>query len=297
MCCSPVARLSRSTAPRRHVSYCTGLLSETRGGDGGIGRQAVNAEQSGDGQQQGAGQPASAAPRGDWRNWLLSATARAGVATGFLLTPTVREQLGDVAVAALSVFISAALVGTLAGHWYVARRGTRRDLAADAFAVLALVPAAIVAAGIQGADDRFGGRTVYVLAALAATTLTFAIVALIARMDERIEFGQAALGALGGALSLAALIGNPHRYSTADSWQPLSLAWIVAALATLLFSVLPTAARSAFPLVVYALFALAAILWPVDRATQQGGADTLSVLTLIIAGAAMVLIAPSSQRR
>jgi len=232
-----------------------------------------------------------------WRTWLLSATARAGVATGFLLTPAVRAQLGDAAMAALALFIAAALILTLVGHWYIVRGAVRRDLAADAFAVLALVPAAIVAAGIQGAEDRFGGRTANVLAALGATVLIFAIVALIAQMDERIVFGEAAIGALGGALTVAVLIGNPNRFTTADSWQALTIAWMVAALATAVFGLSPAALRSAIPIVVYALFALVVVLLPVDRPTQQSGANTLSILALLVAGATMVLVAPANSSR
>ncbi len=191
----------------------------------------------------------------DWRKWLLSGTARASVATGFLLFPAVRAQLGDAAMAGLSLFLAAALVMALVSHWYIARRAAHWDLAADAFSVVALVPAAIVAAGIQGAEDRFGGRTVNVLAALGATTLIFAIVALIARLDERIEFGEASIGALGGALTFAILIGNPNRFTTAEAWKALTIAWMVASVSTVVFGLSPAAIRRALPVAVYALFA------------------------------------------
>lgn len=241
------------------------------------------------------GQSAGAA--GNWRNWLLSATARAGVATGFLLTPTVQTQLGDATTVALSLFISAALVMTLLGHWYLARGQARRDLAADAFAVVALVPVGLVAAGVQGADDRFGGRTTNVLAALTATILIYAIVALIARMDERLDFGDAVIGSLGGALTLVVLIGNPNRLATADAWQALSIAWMVAAVATVVYGVLPTVARAVLPVVVYGAFALVIALLPADGLNQESGADRLAILALLITGAAMVLIAPTGSKR
>lgn len=239
----------------------------------------------------------SAGAGANWRNWLLSATARAGIATGFLLTPAVREQLGDASIAALSVFIAGALIMTLIGHWYFVRGQARRDLAADAFAVVALVPVGIVAAGIQGAEDRFGGRTANVLAALTATILIYAIVALIARMDDRLEFGDAAIGSLGGALSLAVLVGNPNRFATAELWQALSVAWMVAAVATVIYGVAPAIARSAIPVVVYGVFALVVALLPANELNQQSGADTLAILALLTTGAAMVLIAPTSLKR
>lgn len=232
----------------------------------------------------------------DWRVWLLSATVRAGVATGFLLTPTVRIQLGEAAIAALSLFIGIMILGVMAGHWYIVRRTARRDLAADAFAVIALAPSAIVAAGIQGADDRFGGRTANVLAALGATILIFAIVALIAGLDDRLTFGDASIGALGGALTLAVLVGNPERYPSGEAWQALSIAWMAAALATAMFGFMPSGARSALPVAVYALFALAVILIPVNRPNEETGVETLSVLALIVAGAIIVLVAPAGSR-
>lgn len=230
-----------------------------------------------------------------WRNWLLSGTARAAVATGFLLTPTVRVQLGGAAIAALCVFISLILATILAGHLYFARGSARRDVAADIVAVVAVVPSAIVTAGIQSAEDRFGGRTTNLLAALATTTLIFAIVALVARLDERLDFGEATVGALGGALTVAAMIGSPDRYSTSDAWQGLTIAWMIAAVATVVFGVLPVVARTPFPLIVYAIVAAGFAIIPVERsaASPDSGIESLSVLTLIVAGAIMVLIAPA----
>ncbi len=240
---------------------------------------------------------ANAGASAGWRNWLLLATARVGVATGFLLTPTVRQQLGDAAVAALAVFLALVLLMTLVGHWYLVRGQARRDLAADAFAVLTLTPVGIVAAGIQGAEDRFGGRTANVLAALAATILIFAIVALIARMDDRLDFGDAALGALGGALAVAVLIGNPNRFAVADMWQALSVAWMAAAVATVVYGLLPARVRASLPLVTYGVFALVVALLPASQLNQESGADTLAILALLTTGAAMALIAPTGSSR
>jgi hypothetical protein len=228
---------------------------------------------------------------------LLSATARATVATLFLLTPTVRAQLGDASMAALSAFIATCLCLAIAGHRYVARQRARRDLAADAFAVLAVVPAGLTAAGIQGADDRFGGRTVNVLAALASVTLIVAILALIARMDGRMTFGQATLGSLGGALTLAALVGNPGRFVTTDAWLYLSVAWMVAGAASASFIVLGRRARAVVPILVYAAFTAIVALLPAESSRNTEGLDELSLLTLAVTGAIIVLIAPAGDSR
>jgi hypothetical protein len=48
---------------------------------------------------------------------------------------------------------------------------------------------------------------------------------------------------------------------------------------------------------VYALFALVVVLLPIDRPTQQSGANTLSILALLVAGATMVLVAPGNSSR
>jgi hypothetical protein len=228
----------------------------------------------------------------DWRVWLLSATARAGVATGFLLVPTVRVQLGDASLAALCLVLAGGLAAALAGHLYVARERARRDLAADAVAVVALVPAAIVAASIHGADDRFGGRTENALAALATATMIFAIVALVARADERITFADASVGALGGALTLAAVIGNTPRFASGDVWQALSLAWMVAAASSVVFAVSPDRLRAFIPVAVYASFSLVIVLLPADTPSQSVNTGSLPIMALIATGAIMLLIAP-----
>ncbi len=232
----------------------------------------------------------------DWRVWLLSATARAGVATGFLLVPTVRLQLGDASLAVLCFVLAGCVVATLAGHLYFVRERARRDLAADAIAVLALVPAAIVAASIQGADDRFGGRTENVLAALGAATMIFGIVAIVARADHRITFADASLGSLGGALALAAIIGSSPRFSGGDVWQALSLAWMVAALSSLVFAMLPGRARALLPIAVYGTFSLAILLLPADTPNQSVNTSSLPAMALIATGAVMLLTAPGKRR-
>lgn len=227
-----------------------------------------------------------------WRVWLLSAAARTGAATGFLLVPNVRVQLGDAAMSVVCFVLAGCLAALGAGYVYVTQQPTRRDLAADAVAALALVPSAIVAASIQSADDRFGGRTENVLAALAATAMIFAIVALIARVDNRAGFGEATLGALGGALSLAAVIGNTARFPTGDVWQALALAWMVAATASLLFAVLPKPIRTILPLATYAIFALVITQLPAEVTANPVETGSLPTMALIATGAIMVLIAP-----
>lgn len=236
-------------------------------------------------------QRATGLPAG-WRAWLLSATARAGVAIGFLLVPNVRVQLEDAAISVVCMVLAGCLAALAAGHVYVTQQPARRDLAADAVAVLALVPSAIVAASIQSADDRFGGRTENVLAALTATAMIFGIVALVARADRRAGFGEATLGALGGALSLAAVTGNTARFPTADVWQALALAWMVAASASLLFALVPRPLRTVVPLVAYAGFALLITQLPAEATANPVEAGSLPVVALVATGAIMVLIAP-----
>jgi hypothetical protein len=232
----------------------------------------------------------------DWRGWLLSATARASVATGFLLVPTARAQLGDATLAILCFVLAAGLIAAMATHWYVARERARRDLAADALAVLAVTPTTMVAAGIQSADDRFGGRTSYALAALAATVLVFAIGALVAGMDERLTVGDVSLGALGGALVVAALIGNPSRFNADDAWQALSIAWMAAALATAAYAVLPGGLRSFAGPLVYALFAVVIYRLPADKPAQSIEPSSLPLLAIVATGALMVLVAAGRSR-
>ena len=94
----------------------------------------------------------------DWRDWALSALLRACAAFGFLLVPTVESRVGDAALALVCIAAGSAFAAVVGYRWYTTRQPLRVELIADGIALVVLVPALALAAGIQAADSRFGGR-------------------------------------------------------------------------------------------------------------------------------------------
>src|SRR5690606_38543908 len=81
-------------------------------------------------------------------------------------------------------------------------------------------------------------------------------------------------------------------FPTADVWQALALAWMVAASASLLFALVPRPLRTVVPLVAYAGFALLITQLPAEATANPVEAGSLPVVALVATGAIMVLIAP-----
>lgn len=193
--------------------------------------------------------------------------------------------------------MSLGVAAVAGGVWYTLRTPVRRDLAADAVTLACLVPTIVVASGIQLADARFGGRAENVLAAMGAVAAVFAIVAFIGASERGAGFGFVALAALPAALSVAAIIGGTTVFAGGQTWQGLSLAWMAAAGATLVYLVIP-ASRGWVSIVVFAGFAAAMLTLPDRRVTASTQADLdVALLTVAAVAAIIVLIgfAPSGR--
>ncbi|MFW6074814.1 MAG: hypothetical protein ACOC9Y_04415 [Chloroflexota bacterium] len=174
----------------------------------------------------------------DWRRWVLSGLVRGGVALGFAGVPAVEVRFGDAALVIVCCVL-AICVGLVVGlEWYTRASAPRRDLVVDVVSLLCLTPILMLAGELLVADGRFGGRTSNVLAMLGVTLLVMAILTLIGRTGADPVAQPNTLSILPSALMVAAVVGGPRLYATAQIWQGMSLAWMIAGIVTMLALVL-----------------------------------------------------------
>lgn len=230
----------------------------------------------------------------DWRDWALAALLRACAAFGFLLAPTVEARAGDAALALVCVLAAGGFAAVVGYRWYTTRQPLRVELIADAIALVVLVPALALAAGIQAADSRFGGRDENVVAATIATLLIFLIVTVIARAVDSERGRQVAIALLAAGLTVAATVGGGDRFASGEYWKGAALAWFVAGFTTLIYGLMP---RSAGVIVLSGVYAVFAIVVLLTRETQTGFQDAkdstglVPVATLLVVGGIIALAA------
>ena len=230
----------------------------------------------------------------DWRDWSLSALLRASAAMAFVLVPSFEARFGDASLAFVCVLAASGIAAVAGYRWYTTRQPPRVELIADALTLIVLVPALALAAGIQAADSRFGGRDENVVAATIAILLIFLIVTVVARAADGQRGRQVAIAVLPAALSIAATIGGGDRFASGDFWQGASLAWIVAGCATLVYGFFPRSAGVIILSGVYGVFAIVVLL---TRETQTGFQDVnastgwLSPAVVIVVGVVIGLAA------
>lgn len=233
----------------------------------------------------------------DWPVLLVLAISRAVVAAGFVFVPAFRPRLGDATLTVITIGLALGVAAAAGGVWHVLRTPVRRDLLADVVTLTCLVPTIVVASGIQLADARFGGRAENVLAAMGAVAAVFAIVAFTGASEGGTRFGFVALAALPAALSVAAIIGGTTVFAGGQTWQGLSLAWMAAAGASLVYLVAP-GARGWVSILVFTGFAAAMLTLPDRRVTESSRADLDVALLTVAAVAAIVVViglAPSGR--
>lgn len=230
----------------------------------------------------------------DWRDWALSALLRACAALGFLLVPTVETRVGDAALAFVCIVAGSGFAAVVGYRWYTTRQPLRVELIADGIALVVLVPALALAAGIQAADSRFGGRDENVVAATIATLLIFLIVTVIARAVDSERGRQVAIALLPAALTFAATVGGGDRFASGEFWKGAALAWIVAGVTTLIYGLMP---RSAGVIVLSGVYGVFAIVVLLTRETQTGFQDAnqsmgwLAVAALLVVGGIIAVAA------
>lgn len=224
---------------------------------------------------------------------------RAGVAVGFTATPAVAERVDDAALALVCVVLAVAVWTALGLDWYARRELDRIELAVDGLSILVLVPTVALSGGLQVADGRFGGRLENIVAAFLTSVAVMFMLLLVSR-SAPVRWPSAPIVALlPAALSAAVIFGGPGLFTTGRTWQGISLAWMVAALFTLLCAILPRQLRPMLALIAYAGVSLVVLVW---SATSSGpnintAANTLSIVSVVLIGVLVLLASYESSPR
>ena len=233
----------------------------------------------------------------DWRDWLLPAVSRGAAAVGFGVFPRVQEQLGDAALAAIALMAGAFAIGLAVLVWYSTSL-IRRELVVDAIFLIVLVPAVSVASGIELADARFGGRSLNFLAATLAILAIFSIGATIASWGGSARGSVAQASVVSGGLVIAAVIGGASRFSGADLWLGVSLAWMVGGAMTLVAALLPPAFRGITLTSVYTMFGLVMLYTGLAGSGEpiEGSVATLAIMATVFPVLVLVALIPPRRR-
>jgi hypothetical protein len=243
-----------------------------------------------------------ALPRTQFNLWHLrqsfgTGLARAVCAVGFGFVPSLGSRFGDsaLAVAALGLALGVAGIVLLL---YRSNRPVEWTLAADATALLVLVPVLATASGIEVADARFGGRSLNFLAAAAAVVLLYVVIVVIATRGGQVRDASGQIGALPGALSITAILLGTASFSAGAMWRGLALAWMVAAIVTVIAVIVPLRFRLFVAPAAFLIFAIAVVL--PDALRGQGtslstGSSAIAVLATGCVAAILIFIPVSSR--
>ncbi len=200
--------------------------------------------------------------------------------------------MGDASLVAICVVLGtvAAIVAGLS--WHYSGGTVRRELAADVVSLVLVVPIVAVAVSIQVADVRFGGRGNHFLASAIAVFFGYLIVVVVATFAGAIRDRTSQVAVLPAALVIAAVIGGAGRFSSANVWKGVSLAWILAAAATFMFALLPRNLRGFIVPAVYIVFAIV-VLATSSSADGESmiGASSAGLATALTIVVGVVLVA------
>ena len=223
---------------------------------------------------------------------------RALCAVGFGFVPGVSDRLGDSALTVVSSLLAAMMVAIFVGLIRLGRAPEWR-LIADAVALFVLVPVLVTASGIEVADARLGGRSSNFLAAAVALVLIYAITAIIATRGGADRNAASQIGALPGALSIAVVVLGTTHFSASAIWRGLSIAWMVAAVATVLAMFVPLNLRALVAPVVFLLFTVGVVVpdfLSENEAILDAGSAGIAMVTVVVV-ALVLLFIPSAPRR
>lgn len=217
---------------------------------------------------------------------------RALCAVGFGFVPGLAVRFGDAALSVVSTGLALALLAIVLFLRRVGRP-TEWRLLADAVTLFVLVPVLVTASGIEVADARLGGRSTNFLAAVGVTLLIYTIVVVLSTRGGADRNPVSQIGALPGALSIALILLGTDYFSAGALWRGLSIAWMVAAVATVVAIFLSVRARALVAPAAFALVALGMItpdfVGESERSLSSGSAG-IAVLTTAIVAVILVLI-------
>lgn len=196
----------------------------------------------------------------DWRRWVLPGVVRGGVAVGFAGVPAIDARFGDATFVMVCCVLAACVSAAIGLEWYSGRGEVRRELVVDVITLLSLVPIVTVAGELLVADGRFGGRTSNVLAMLGLTLVVMLMLTIVARVSPTSTARSGAMSLLPAALTVAAVVGGPRLYATAQVWQGVSLAWMVAGIVTMSAIIVGPRSRLIFAIFMLILFAIGTMI-------------------------------------
>lgn len=217
---------------------------------------------------------------------------RALCAVGFGFVPSFDARFGDASLAVVSsglaMFVFAIVLLLL--H---AGRPAEWPLLADAVSLLVLVPVIITASGIEVSDARLGGRSTNFLAAAGAVILVYLIVVVIATRGGADRTASSQVGVLPGSLSIAIILLGTEHFSAGAIWRGLSIAWMVAAIATVTAMFVSMRARLFVAPAAFALVAIGVVvpdfLGDSERSLSSGSSG-IAVLSTAVVASVLVLI-------
>lgn len=226
---------------------------------------------------------------------------RAVIAVGFGMTPVLEERFDDLAFVLVCVGCASVASLAIVWDWQMQRGPFRRDLLSDILSLLVLVPVVEVANSIQIADSRFGGRLPNVLAGLGAALAVYMMVILLMRTIPPRFRTDPSIGVLPGALIIAAGIGGADLFAAAQFWQGMSAAWLLAALATLIYGLGPRALRGIISIATFVFFAVAVFVLAASDSSGPNvnpSASEVSIVAVIAVGLLLLAaMAPPAARR
>lgn len=217
---------------------------------------------------------------------------RAICAIGFGFVPSVSDRFGDAALALVSVALAAAVAGIVVMLIRMSRP-LEWPLLADAATLFTLVPILVTASGIEVADARFGGRGINFFAAASAVVLLYVIVVTIATRGWSHRGASGQLGALPGAFSITVVLLGTANFSAGGIWRGLSIAWMGAALVTVVAMLVPARYRAVVAPLAFALFAAGVVATNAasdEAASLSSGSSAVAALSAAIVAAVLILI-------
>lgn len=211
-------------------------------------------------------------------------------AVGFGFVPGLERNLGESALTAVSWGLGLLLLG---GIVLLRRAGRPIEwrIAADAISLLVLVPVLVMASSIEVADARLGGRSLNLLAAAVATLLVYLIVVTVATRAGADRTPASQIGALPGALAILIILLGTEYFAAGAAWRGLSIAWMVAAVASVVSTFVSVHARAIVAPVALALVAIG-LLVPdfLGESERSLSAQSSGIAVIVSALAALVLI-------
>jgi hypothetical protein len=243
-----------------------------------------------------------ALPRAQFNLWHLRQSfgiglIRAGCAVGFGFVPALAARFEDSALAVAAVILSLG-VASIVLLLYRSNRPVEWTLLADAATLLVLVPVLATASGIEVADARFGGRSLNFLAAATAVVLLYVVIVVIATRGGQERNADGQIGVLPGALSITAILLGTTNFSAATMWRGLAVAWMVAALVTVVAVIVPHRYRLFVAPAAFLMFAAAIVLPDALRGEGTSLSTLSSAIAVVATGfvAAILILIPALKR-